>query len=147
MNVFATSSSLLEIEKTLVEELSKEENDINFIGDLNLSYEDYRYLVMKLKKIQRHKYCISLLERYRCSIVTAWTFSLKFEKKERTSYFIAKRIMEDIPQHQLRYSLNILFLVFEEYGIINFRADKKNMERLFSIVEINSGILKEKSVI
>ena len=86
MNILDADFTLYEIEQTLEERFRMEEKMLRTIGDLDLSYEDYKYLVLKLKGISKYMTRIEVFEQYKLSIITALVFSIRYEKK--TAFYL-----------------------------------------------------------
>lgn len=139
LKIFDAASSLLEIEDLLEERLESKETKENLVsGKLDLNYEDYRYLLFKLKGLARHKNEIEILERYRLSIITAMIFTIRNEKPEE-SYEYLKELFLSLPQHQLRQYLNICKEAFDEYALHSFEMNFYNFDAFYQVLTIHAG--------
>lgn len=143
MNILRTPLSLLEMENLLQEELRKNHKYIRILGDMNLSYEDYKCLLLKLKGIDKYRKNVKVVEQYRLSIIIACIFTLRYEKAEKIEYNKMKDILQHLSQHQVRFCMELFANTYEEYGIPTFGIDVHSIEDLFSLAAVHAGIPKQ----
>lgn len=141
MKILRKSLSLLSIEKILESELTYERHNIKIIGDLDISLEDYHYLISKLKRLFYGTTNVTLLRKYRLSITTAWIFTLKYDGELNLNEM--NKIIMKIPQHHFRCFLDIFYSVFEEFGFESTEIQIETMEGLIAMILENSGVLEE----
>lgn len=139
MNLFEANFTLLDIERTLEEELRANEKRARTIGDLELTYEDYKYLTFKLQGLTRYLSKIEVIERYNLCIVTALVFGLRYDKDKNLVYNRVKDILEHIQQHQLRYYIKICMVTFYELGFSTYGVDLRNIDDIFEVSLIHAG--------
>jgi hypothetical protein len=140
MKILDASLSLSEMETVLEHAILNDENDIRIIGDLELSYEDYKCLALKLKGITKYKENIELFDRYKLCAVVAWVFALRYEKEDKIDHTLVKRLLGNLPQHQLRYVLNLFTTTFSDYGLDDYEVDTNSLDGFFVVAAIHAGI-------
>lgn len=153
MKIFDASLSLLEIENLLEEVMELEVSDSYnsdteeelLMNNLELTYEDYRYLMFKLKGIVKYRNSIDIIGRYKLSILAAVIFSIKNGDREET-YQLMKEAFFSLPQHQIRKLLNICREAFDEYAIHSFGLDLNSFDGVFSALSIHAGAVQEYSI-
>ena len=143
MKVFASDYSLNEIELLLEEKMEEaykntREEECKIINNFNLSYEDYCYLLLKLKGLVTYGRGVELLERYKISVVTVLVYAIRYGKKE-TVYEKIKTFIKKLPQHQLRYALDMFADVVEEYALCSYEHCKGQLDRLFEVLAAQAG--------
>ncbi len=140
MNLLQTPLTLLEIERLLEKELRNEEKDYRIIGDLDLSYEEYCFLTLKAKGLQRYENNLVMLEKYRFVVLVSWVFSMRYANIEKVNYETMYREINNLQQHIMRKTISIIAGTFEEYGIYTYGLDIYSLEGLFELIGIHSGI-------
>jgi len=141
MKMFDTSQSLYQMEEILEQQLRKPENNIRILGDLPLSYEDYRYLLFKSRGLERYRGDLEVLDKFKLAILISWIFAMRLEKSDKNGYFKVQNSFLSIPQHHLRIYLNKIFCVFHEYKLNTFEVtDVENVEDLMALLVIHTGI-------
>lgn len=140
MKLLDASLSLGEMEALLEQSLLNEENDIRILGDLELSYEDYKCLSLKLKGLTKYKDNIEVCNRFKLCAVVAWVFALRYEKEDKIKVNLVKKLLESLPQHQLRYVISLFNATFSDYGLQDFGVDTTSLEGFFTVAAIHSGI-------
>lgn len=139
MNLLQTPLTLLEIERLLEKELRDEEKNYRIIGDLELTYEEYCFLILKAKGLQRYENNLVMLEKYRFVVLVSWVFSMRYAN-EKVSYDTMYIEINKLQQHIMRKTIGILAGTFEEYGIYTYGLDIYSLEGLFELIGIHSGI-------
>lgn len=140
MNLLQTPLTLLEIERLLETELRNEEKDYRIIGDLDLTYEEYCFLTLKAKGLQRYENNLVVLEKYRFVVLVLWVFSMRYANIEKVNYETMYRKINKLQQHIMRKTISIIAGTFEEYGIYTYGLDIYSLEGLFELIGIHSGI-------
>lgn len=143
MKVFDSDYSLHKIEVLLEEKMEeayriKQEEESKIIDSFNLSYEDYCYLILKLKGMTAYGKTLELIQRYKISLITALVYSIRYGTKENV-YKKVKMFIKKMPQHQLRYALDMFGDVVEEYAIYNYEQYKGHLDYLFEALAIQAG--------
>ena len=147
MKIFENAISLAEIERLLEEKIiveepkrnKKESRRVTILGSLGLTYEDYRYLLLKLKGVKKYGNILGVMERYRLSLLTAMVFAIR-NGEEDGSYQMLKEEFLNLPQHQIRQSLLICQEAFEEYAIHSFGMDMNHFEGVYQALAIHAGV-------
>lgn len=147
MKLFENAISLAQIERLLEEKIEVQENKrnkketryITILGSLGLTYEDYRYLLLKLKGVKKYGNMLGVMERYKLSLLTAMVFAIR-NGEEDDSYRMLKEEFLNLPQHQIRQSLMICQDAFEEYAIHSFGMDMSRFEGIYQALEIHAGV-------
>lgn len=132
--------TLNKFEELLSDELRKEEKHIRILGDLDITYEDYCYLTLKLKGLIEHSDSMAFLYKFKLCIITAWVFSLRYGDIDRIAYDKVEEMALQFPQHHIRYIIRIVSSAFEEYGLNLFDIDIDTLQELFALTAIHTGI-------
>lgn len=140
MYLLQTPLTLLEIEHLLERELTSEGKDIRIVSDLNLTYEEYCFLSLKAKGLQRYENNLVMLEKYKFVILVSWVFSLQYGSLEKVKYSNMCSKFSNLQQHIMRKTINIIAETFDENGINTYDKDTYTMEGLFSLIGIHAGI-------
>lgn len=139
MNLLQTPLTLLEIERLLEKELRDEEKNYRIIGDLELTYEEYCFLILKAKGLQRYENNLDMIEKYRFVVLVSWVFSMRYSN-EKVNYETMYSDINKLQQHIMRKTISIIAGTFEEYGIYTYGLDIYSLEGLFELIGIHSGI-------
>jgi hypothetical protein len=131
---------LLEIEERLEEEFLNSKKYLRIIGDIDLSSDDYKYLILKIKGLTRFSANISICETYKLSLLTACVFSIKKEQENQGSIESLRTMYRALPQHHMRYFRRLCKSTLEEYGMSTFQMDTRHFDGLFSILLAHAGI-------
>lgn len=140
MNLLHTPLTLLEIERLLEKELRDEEKDYRIIGDLELTYEEYCFLTLKAKGLKRYENNLVMIEKYRFVVLVSWVFSMRYSNNEKVNHETMYSRINNLQQHIMRKTINIIAGTFEEYGIYTYGLDIYSLEGLFELIGIHSGI-------
>lgn len=140
MNLLQTPLTLLEIERLLEKELRDEEKDYRIIGDLELTYEEYCFLSLKAKGLQRYENDLAIIEKYRFVTLVTWVFSMRYANIEKESYEAMHNKVNKLQQHTMRKTIHVIAGTFEEYGINTYGLDIYSLEGLFALIGIHAGI-------
>ena len=140
MNLLQTPLTLLEIERLLEKEIRDEEKDYRIIGDLELTYEEYCFLSLKAKGLQRYENDLVMIEKYRFVTLISWVFSMRYANIEKVNYETMYNKVNKLQQHTMRKTIHIIAGTFEEYGINTYGLDIYSLEGLFALIGIHSGI-------
>jgi hypothetical protein len=143
MKILDASLSLAEMESVLEYELLNDKNNIRIIRDLELSYEDYKILTLKLKGLVKYKGIINIFDRYKLCTIVASVFSLHFDKEDRINLEIIKKPLENLPQHQIRYVLSLFTSAFSDCGVDSYHIDTSSMDGFLSLIAAHAGITSE----
>lgn len=143
MNILDADFTLYEIEQTLEYQLRVEDERIRTIGDLNITYEDYRYLTLKLKGLTKYITRIDIIEQYKLSIVTAMVFSIRYEKELEYCYQQIRNCLNKLQQHHLRYCIRICSDTFYELGLSTYGLSLNSIEDVLEVITMHAGLTKE----
>lgn len=143
MKVFDSDYSLSEIEILLEEKMEQAyqhmtEEESKIIDSFDLSYEDYCYLLLKLKGLITYGTDLELMEKYKISVVTALVYAIRYGKRENV-YQRIRTFIQKLPQHQLRYTVGLFANVAEEYALGSYKQCKGQLEHLFEILAEQAG--------
>lgn len=141
MGIFNTSLSLHQIEEILVAQLKNKKNNIRILGDMDLSYEDYCYLLLKIRGLEQYRECLEIFEEFRLSVLISWIFSMRLEKNEYNGYKRVKEQMNAMKQHHIRAYVNIMLNVFDEYEINTYKmVQEGTIDDLMALLVVHTGI-------
>lgn len=144
MGIFDTSLSLQEIEKELEKQLKDTQNNIRILADLEISYEDYYCLLLKIKGLQKYHGDVKFIEKFQLSILVLWIFSLRFEKNKYNYYKKFGDGLISVEQHYLRKLVQIIVNTFDEYELNTYGLiQESSMEELLALVVVHTGIPNE----
>lgn len=136
--------SLYEMEEELEKQLKKPNNNIRILGDMNLSGEDYQYLLLKMRGLEKYHTALELCENFRLSILTFLIFSMRREKRGGNYCMKLKDYLMGLEQHQIRYCIEIILQAFDEYGLHMFGMEKTGtIDDLLELLVVHTGIPEE----
>ncbi len=136
MTMINPPMTLKGIEKRLEKELS----DTRIIGDMDFSYEDYRFLATKVKGLLKFQSSLSDLRDYKLCLATYWVFTLKYEDINKAGFQDVMKLINRLPQYQVKYFLNLSLEAYHEYGIDTFGKDDASVETVSSITAMHAGM-------
>lgn len=142
MKVFKERYSLYDIEEKLEWEYSGNKK-IRIVGDINIDYDDYRFLMDKLRAIQPHVGNLEVMMKYRLSQITSWIFYLRYEDPSRIYISDYHMIMKHIPQHVEKHYLQMYSDAFCEYGFATAAINDLTLQGLFAVVALQAGMSRE----
>lgn len=140
MNLLQTPLTLLEMERLLEKELRDEEKDYRIIGDLELTYEEYCFLSLNAKGLQRFENNLVMIEKYRFVVLVTWVFSMRYANIDKANYETMYNRINKLQQHNMRKTINIIARTFEEYGFYTYGLDIYSLDGLFALIGIHAGI-------
>ena len=144
MDILNTSMTLGEIEEVLAEQLKDSENNIRILGDLKISYEDYCYLLLKIRGLEQYHEKLELMEKYRLSVLVSWVIGLRFEKSEAKGCNRIKNQLLGMEQHHVRSYIASMLNTFDEYGLNTFQmTENASVEDLLELLVVHTGIPSE----
>ncbi|MDO5520677.1 MAG: hypothetical protein Q4G58_09315 [bacterium] len=143
MNILDADFTLYQIEQTLEERFKTDEKMLRTIGDLDLTYEDYKYLVLKLKGISKYITKIEVFEQYKLSIITAMVFSVRYEKSTKSIYQQIRKTLNKLQQHQLRFVIRVTTNVFYELGLSTYGVEMNTINDILEVIAIHANLSKE----
>ncbi len=143
MNVLEADFNLYDIEKLLEEMLRSEDKQIRAIGDLDLSYEDYKYLVFRVKGLQKYITRLEVFMEYRLSIVTALVFSVRYEQSISGTFKEIINMIESLQQHHVRYCVRCCADAFYELGLPTYGISVNSIEDFIEVLILHAGLYHE----
>lgn len=150
LKIFDSALSLLEIEDLLEEKIALEYTssvkkgitEYFMMNRVNLNYEDYRYLLFKLKGLTRYENNVDIMGRYKLSIIIAMVFTIRNHQEEGTYEKLKERFLR-LPQHQLRQYLTICKEAFDEYAIHSFGLNLDSFDGMYEALSMHAGVNQE----
>lgn len=144
MGIFDTSLSLQQIENELARQLKDINNNIRILADLEISYEDYYCLLLKVKGLEKYHNDIDFIERFQLSILTLWIFSLRLERNKYNYYKKFKAEFVQMEQHYIRKFIQIMLNTFDEYQLNTYGLIREDaFQDLFALLVVHTGIPNE----
>ena len=143
MNILDADFSLLDIEHRLEEIFKANEKTLRTIGDLDITYEDYKYLILKLKGLTKYITRIEVLEQYKLSIVTALVFAVRYEHDLEGVYHSMLDLIGHFQQHHVRYIMRICLNVFYELGLSTYGIHCCSLDDVFEVISIHANLSRE----
>lgn len=142
MKVFKERYSLHDIEEKLEWEFSGNKK-IRIVGDINLDYDDYRFLLEKLELIKPHMGNLDLLMRYRLSQIVSWAFFMRYEDPGRIYIADYEKVLKHIPQHVAGHYLQMYSDAYCEYGFATASINDLSVKGMFQVVALQAGMSRE----
>lgn len=139
--------TLHDMEKLFDHELRQEEREMRSVCDLDLSLNDYLYLRKKVKAALRARNCVEAYEKYKLCVVTALAFSYRYEKEDGAPCDWMGHCIATLPQHKMRYCLDQLSTVFDEYGMYLHGNGNCNLERLCELLSEQVEQMQEAALV
>ena len=146
MNILDADFTLYQIEQTLEERFRAEEKTVRTIGDLNLTYEDYKYLILKLKGISKYISRVEVFEQYKLSIITAIVFSIRYEHDTAVIYQKMTDSLARLQQHQLRFFIRIATDAFYELGLSTYGIRMNTIDDVLEVATLHANLSKEEQI-
>lgn len=140
MNILDADLTLYEIEHRLEETFRAEENVIHTIGDLELSYEDYKYLILKIKGLTKYITRVEVFQQYKLSILTAMVFSVRYGGDIRGVYHSILDVLTHFQQHHVRYVMRICQNVFYDFGLPIYGIRFSSVGDVFHLITIHANL-------
>ncbi|WP_167958315.1 hypothetical protein [Anaerosporobacter faecicola] len=140
MNLLQKPLSLLEIEEMLENEFRDDQKGIRIIGDLDLTYEDYCFLELKAKGLQRYSNNMVMVEKYRFVVLTTWVFALRYGNLDKINMAKVSKKFTSLQQHIMRKSIHIISETFDEFGLNTYGQNTYTLEGLLTAIGLHAGI-------
>ena len=145
MRFFSADSTLYEMEQQLENYFFEEEHNLRIIGDLPISFEDYKYLNFKMKGIIQYISRVEVLEQYRLCFLTTLIFAIQFEKNVKMTLKHYEQFMNQFQQHQFRFCMRMLAETFHEMGLSTYNISVNSSKDLLELLVIHTSLPKNKS--
>ena len=142
MKVLKERYSLYDIEEKLEWEFSGNKK-IRIIGDINFDYEDYKFLMEKLKALRPYTGDIEVLMKYRLSQITSWIFYMRYADPSKIYIDDYDMAVKNVPQHVVGHYLQMYSDAFCEYGFGTAAIDDLSVQGLFQIIALQAGMSEE----
>lgn len=141
MRMLNTSLSLNQIEEELERQLREPKNYIRILGDLELSMEDYQYLLFKIRGLKKYQDHPEFFERFRLSILTLWIFTLRMKKGGQSHCKQIREELQKMNQYHVRRYVTMMLDAFGEYGLNVFgMSGEGTVDGLLELLVIHTGI-------
>lgn len=118
----------------------EEDSNLRTIGDLHISYEDYKYLNFKLKGILHYISRVEVMEQYRFCILTTLVFAIRYEKNVTITLKHYEEFMNQFQQHQVRFCLRMIADTFHEMSLPTYGIKVKSCKVLLELLSIHANI-------
>ena len=142
VRLFCADSTLYEMEQHLEHCFFEEETNLRTVGDLHISYEDYKYLNFKLKGILHYISRVEVMEQYRFCILTTLVFAIRYEKNVTITLKNYEEFMNQFQQHQVRFFLRMMADTFHEMSLPTYGIKVKSCKVLLELLSIHANIPK-----
>ena len=142
MKVFKERYSLHDIEEKLEWEFSGNKK-IRIVGDINLDYDDYRFLLSRLEVLKPQIGNLDLIMRYRLSQIVSWAFSMRYEDPGRIYIADHESVLKHFPQHVAGHYLQMYSDAYCEYGFATAAINDLSIRGLFQVVALQAGMSRE----
>lgn len=139
MRFFCADVTLYEMEQQLEHKFYNDNHKIRTIGDLNLSYEDYKYLNFKLKGILHYISKVEVVEQYKLCIVTTLVFAIRYEKNVTPTLKYYEQFMNQFQQHQFRFCIHVITDAFHEMGLSTYGIRINSSKELLELLAIHAN--------
>jgi len=142
MEILQDSTTLLDIERMIEEEITSSDNNIRLISDINLTYEEYKFIKLKFKGLGLYRDNVEVWNKYRLSTLVYWVFSLRYESKEFNVQRFSKTF-DGMHQYAIRHLVEIYNDTFEEFGIEIPGISVNSVETLCETIAVHAGVPDE----
>lgn len=139
MRLFSADVTLYEMEQQLEHRFYSDNHKIRTIGDLNLTYEDYKYLNFKLKGILHYISRVEVVEQYKLCIVTTLVFAIQYEKNITPTLKYFEQFMNQFQQHQFRFCMHAITDTFHELGLSTYGIRINSSKELLELLAIHAN--------
>ena len=140
MRLFSADLTLYEMEQQLEHYFFEEEHNIRIIGDLVMTYEDYKYLSFKMKGIMHYISRVEIMEQYRFCILTALVFTIRYDNNAIVTLKTYEQFMNQFQQHQFRFCMRMLADTFHEMGLSTYGIKINSCNELLELLIIHANI-------
>lgn len=138
-SILNTSLSLSEMEEVIEEKLLDSTQNIRIIGDLGLSQDDFKCLLLKLKGFNKYNNNFSAFITHRLGVVTTCIYSLRYENSTSNAEIINELII-NMGQYQVRSFFKICTNTLEEYGLSTYGTEVSSLQGLLELFTVHAGI-------
>lgn len=142
MKVFKERYSLYDIEEKLEWEFSGNKK-IRIVGDINLDYDDYRFLLSRLEVLKPQIGNLDLIMRYRLSQIVSWAFFMRYEDPGRIYIANHESVLKQLPQHVAGHYLQMYSDAYCEYGFATAAINDLSIRGLVQVVALQAGMSRE----
>lgn len=140
MKLLDASLGLNEIETILDYQLIKRKGNLIICEDLDISYEEYKCLIFRVKGLAKFNNNIEILYSYKLCVLISVIFALKYDFKDRTAFKLMEQFLGELSQHQIRYVLTLLATIYSEYGFEEFDIDPSSINGFYILAAIHGGV-------
>lgn len=137
-NLFRHDMSLMDIEQRLESYFLHRENHHHLLCRIPLSPTDCELMIRKFTSLSRFQNEAGIYEELTLSIVVMWAFCFKYNMYKEQFLDKMAHYTDTLPQHLGRYYKDLLYSVFDEYGLETFGKDTNSMESLCEIIEMHA---------
>lgn len=138
LNIFNENTTLSEAEDILDSIYQKDTSKQKFITAAPLSEDDAEKLFYLVSQLRTDK--IDEFEKVKLSIVVLWAFGAYYNKTDHKKVFA--ETISGLAQHHLRYYLDMIGSVFEEYAFATFGYNYYTAFGQSEIIDLHSRLYK-----
>ena len=142
MKIFQDGITLFDIEKMLEKELTLCDNNIRIVSDINLTYEEYEYIKLKIQGLSIYRDDVDVWSQYRLCTLVCWVFALIYEDRDAGAQTIFNSF-EGLPQYATRRLIEIYSEAFEEFGLEVPGVMINSVHSLYESIAVHAGVPDE----
>ena len=134
-NLFNSSTTLMDAERILESFFKNTYISHQIVKCVPMTLWDTQHLLNLFDNVKDDR--IDLYEPLNLAIIVAWVFAIKYNI---SSVNFKKSFLKDIsllPQHHIRYYIDILGSTFEEFGICSFGHNYYSPSGICAIVDLH----------
>ena len=135
-NLFNNNTTLMDAERILESFFVNTYDSHQIVKTVPMTEQDTRHLLNLFENVKDDN--IDLYEQLNLAIIIVWVYALKYHISSKN---FKKSFLNDIshlPQHHIRYYIDVLGSAFEEFGICTFGHNYYTTTGICAIVDIHS---------
>lgn len=137
-NLFNNNTTLTDAQNILEKYFQNTYENHQIVKCVPMTVFDTEHLLNLFERVSDDN--IELYDRLNLAIIVAWVFALKYNIS-KTNF--KKTFMKDIsllPQHHIRYYIDVLGSTFEEFGICTYGHNYYSPFGICAIVDIHGSL-------
>ncbi|MDE6209873.1 MAG: hypothetical protein K2M73_09415 [Lachnospiraceae bacterium] len=137
-NIFNPNTTLIEAENIIYTYFQNTFEDHQITKSIQLSEDDTRHILHMLDNINANR--LEDYEKIKLTIIVAWTYAIKYNLHNPSLKKSFLKRLYNLPQHHIRYYIDLFGSVFEEYSIMTFGHNYYSLNGIGAIVDIHANL-------
>lgn len=138
MRILDSALSLSEIEKELENYIQKNKGKIRTLGDIRMSAEDYKILLLRFRGFAQYQKNFNLYEKYSLCLLAAGSYVFENEEDCVTALEKTHLVSDQIPQYMQRRLAELFDSTLKEFNLSFFGLRLEDLHTLIEILLLHS---------